>query len=109
MILTWIAIGLAGAALTATIITYWNDIVDWAKRLLDGGHKKVLVAIKWINDKLTPKIYSLFGGKPVTSTPPSRLMTKEELEEFIITLGLSDDEANKLRNGKNVSTSLNLL
>ena len=109
MILTWIAIGLAGAALTATIITYWNDIVDWAKRLLDGGHEKVLVAIKWINDKLTPKIYSLFGGKPVTSTPSPRPMTEKELEEFIIALGLGDYEANKLRNGENVSTSLNLL
>lgn len=108
MILTWIAIGLVSAALTATIITYWNDIVDWAKRLLDGGHEKVLVAIKWINDKLTPKIYSLFGGKPVTSTPSPRPMTEEELKEFIIALGLSDYEANKLKNGQGISASINL-
>jgi hypothetical protein len=105
MILTWIALGLAATAAVALIVTYWNEIVDWAKDVLDNIFQRGRLFLRWVDDTLIPTIKGIFNGKGGNKPGPTKPATREDLwklyEEGVITY----DELQILLDGGEISTA----
>lgn len=105
MVLTWIALGLATAAAVAVIITYWNEIVDWAKDVLDKIFQRGRLFLRWVNGDLIPTIKGIFNGKGKNQPGPIKPATREDLwklyEEGVITY----NELQILLEGGEISTA----
>lgn len=102
MILTWIAIGIFAGTALAAIITYWNEIVDWAKRIVAEGAKKAKLAIQYINGKLIPNVVAFFKGEPGKKEGETKPLTPKELREWGEAANLTEQEIEDLINGKTI-------
>lgn len=105
MILEIIALT-AGILLTSAIITYWNEIVNWAKKIVAEGAKKAKLAIKYIKGELIPSIRAAFEGRPVDKPGVTRPMTPEEIREWGEAIGLTEKEIQDLIEGKTIYTDI---
>ena len=105
--LGWIALGLLGAGAVAAIITYWDEIVNWAKDLLDTIFSRGKMFLRWASGYLE----SWFSGRgknggAITKPGPTRSATEDEIwklfEEGIITAS----ERDKLLRGETISSDV---
>lgn len=106
MILTWIAITTAGILLTSAIIAYWNDIVNWAKKIVAEGAKKAKLAIQYIKGELIPSIQAFFEGRPAHKGGVTKPMTPEQIREWGEAIGLTEKEIQDLIEGKTIYTDI---
>lgn len=105
--LGWLALGLLGAGAVAAIITYWDEIVKWARDIFDSIFSRGKMFLKWVSGYLESWINGITkNGKGEVKSGPTRPATEEEIrqlyEEGIITY----QEMIDLLNGKTISTSV---
>lgn len=105
--LGWIALGLIGAGAVAAIITYWDEIVNWARDIFESIFSRGKMFLKWVSGYLKSWISGIdknghAGNKPGPIVPA----TKEEIwklfEEGIITAS----ERDKLLRGEDISSDV---
>ncbi len=105
MVITWIVLGVAGVVAVAAIITYWNDIVDWATNLLDNLFQKGKLFLRWVGGELVPKVRGILNGRAETQIGKRTPATEEDIrklhEEGVITY----QEMLDLLAGKEISAS----
>lgn len=107
MILTWIVLGLAAGAAVAAIITYWNEIVDWAKETFNKIFSRGKLFIEWAGGKLRTWLAGInkYGNServPGVPQPASEEDLWKLYNEGVITY----DELQKLLRGESISTNV---
>lgn len=105
MIITWIALGLAAGAAIAAIITYWNEIIDWATNLLDNLFQRGKLFLRWVNGSLIPKVKGIFNGRAETQEGKRKPATEEDIRKLYEEDVITYQEMLDLLAGKEISAN----
>ncbi len=106
MLLTWIIGGILVAGATAAIITYWNELVDWANRIIEKMYDATVKLVRK-GEQLFLNVSGFVRGLFKTEKSDPKHATAEDMYElykqgkiYLDTLGdnLTDREIERLHN-----------
>lgn len=107
MILTWIALGIAAGAAAATIITYWNEIVDWAKEIFNKLFSKGKLFMEWVGGNLRTWVAGRDkDGEYSVGPDKKRPANEKELWQMYEAGIITKPELEDLLNGRTVYTDV---
>ena len=107
MILTWIALGILAGTAVAAIITYWNEIVDWAKETFNRFFIKGKLFLQRVGNEIKTWISGINkDGGVDTSTGGTRRATDEEIDALVEEGVITWEEGERLKRGEKISLNL---
>lgn len=107
MILTWIALGILAGTAVAAIITYWNEIVDWAKETFNRLFIRGKLFLQRVGNEIKTWIYGINkDGGADTSTGGTRPATDEEIDALVKEGVITWEEGERLKRGEKISLDL---
>ncbi len=107
MILTWIALGILAGTAVAAIITYWNEIVDWAKETFNRLFIRGKLFLQRVGNEIKTWISGINKrGDAGTSTGDTRRATDEEIDALVEADVITWEEGERLKRGEKISLNL---
>lgn len=105
--LGWIALGLIGAGAVAAIITYWDEIVNWAKSIFDTILSRGKIFVKWVDGYLKAWCSGIDkNGSGGTTPPVIKPATEDEIWKLYYEGVISAEERDTLLRGGTISTNV---
>lgn len=106
MILEIIAIA-AGLFATAAIITYWNEIVNWAKEIFNKLFSKGKLFMEWVGGILRTWVAGKDKDGGISVGPDkTRPANEKELWQMYEAGIITKEELDKLLRGETISTNV---
>lgn len=105
--LGWIALGLLTAGAVAAIISYWDEIVNWAKSIFDTILSRGKVFVQWVDEQLKAWCSGIDkDGSGGTTPPVIKPATKEDIWKLYNEGVISAEERDTLLRGGTISTDV---